>query len=165
MLEALHTVEFQDEAILIKGSRSFAFEKIASRLQKKNHETILEIDLNAMIYNLNVYKSLLPRDTKMMVMVKAFSYGSGAHEIANALQYQQVDYLCVAYADEGVALRTSGIHLPILVMNPEITSFHLLLSTSLNQRFIALKACSLFLKYWRETTRFPIRFTSSWRPE
>jgi alanine racemase len=145
-LDALHTFDFHKEAILIKGSRSFAFEKIASRLQKKNHETILEIDLNAMIHNLNVYKSLLPRDTKIMVMVKAFSYGSGAHEIANALQYQQVDYLGVAYADEGVALRTSGIHLPILVMNPEVTSFQLLLEHQLEPEIYSFRSLFTFLK-------------------
>ena len=145
-LDVLYMFEFQNEAILIKGSRSFAFERIASHLQQKNHETILEIDLNAMIQNLNVYRSMLPRDTKIMVMVKAFSYGIGVHEIANALQYQRVDYLCVAYADEGIALRTSGVHLPILVMNPEITSFDLLLEHQLEPEIYSFRSLFTFLK-------------------
>ena len=145
-MDELHTFEFSNEAILIKGSRSFAFERITGRLQKKYHETILEIDLNAMIHNLNVYRSLLPGNTRIMVMVKAFSYGSGAHEIANALQYQRVDYLCVAYPDEGIALRASGIHLPILVMNPEITSFDLMLEHDLEPEIYSFRSLFSFLK-------------------
>ena len=145
-LDELLSFEFNNEAILIKGSRSFAFESIAGRLQKKNHETILEIDLNAMIHNLNVYRSLLPGNTKIMVMVKAFSYGSGAHEIANALQHQRVDYLCVAYPDEGITLRASGIHLPILVMNPEISSFDLMLEHNLEPEIYSFRSLFSFLK-------------------
>jgi alanine racemase len=128
-LSVLDTQDFRNEAILIKGSRSFRFEKITRRLQQKNHRTLLEIDLNALINNLNVYRS--KTSARIMVMVKAFSYGSGSQEIANALQYQRVDYLCVAYVDEGIVLRDAGIHLPILVMNPEVSGFDLMMDHDL----------------------------------
>ncbi len=123
--------DFKGEAILLKGSRKFQFEKITAFLQEKVHKTILEIDLNSLIHNLNVYRSLLKPDTRIMVMVKAFSYGTGTYEIANALQFQRVDYLCVAFVDEGITLRKSGINLPILVMNPEVASFNLLIDYNL----------------------------------
>jgi alanine racemase len=114
---------FSDSAILIKGARTFAFERISQILQQKAHQTVLEIDLNALTHNLNVFRGLLKMDTKIMVMVKAFSYGSGDVEVARLLQYQNVDYLAVAVADEGVELRKAGIEIPIVVMNPEEHSF------------------------------------------
>ncbi|MDR2906375.1 MAG: bifunctional UDP-N-acetylmuramoyl-tripeptide:D-alanyl-D-alanine ligase/alanine racemase [Bacteroidales bacterium] len=107
------------ETILLKGSRVFAFEKINKYLQQKSHETVMEINLNAMQHNLNYYRSIIKPSTKIMSMVKAFSYGSGSFEISNFLQFNNVDYLTVAYADEGVELRNFGITLPIMVMNPE----------------------------------------------
>ena len=122
-LDQLGASQFNDETILIKGSRSFKFEQISSALQKKSHETILEINLNALVNNLNYFRSKLKPQTKIMAMVKAFSYGSGSYEIANVLQFQKVDYLAVAYADEGIELRKAGITLPILVMSPEEHSF------------------------------------------
>lgn len=122
-LEAIDTSSFMNESILIKGSRKFEFEKIAKRLQEKIHQTVMEIDLNALLENYKVYQSLLQPGTKIMAMVKAFSYGSGSFEVANKLQFQGADYLAVAYTDEGVALRKSGITLPILVMNPDMGSF------------------------------------------
>ncbi|MBN4065844.1 bifunctional UDP-N-acetylmuramoyl-tripeptide:D-alanyl-D-alanine ligase/alanine racemase [Candidatus Amoebophilus asiaticus] len=115
--------DFENEAILIKGARYYGFEKIGKLLQQKDHETVLEISLNAIVHNLNHYQSRLKPDTRIMAMVKAFSYGSGSYEIANILQYHHVDYLAVAYADEGVELREAGITLPIMVMNPEQHSF------------------------------------------
>ncbi|MBN1252858.1 MAG: bifunctional UDP-N-acetylmuramoyl-tripeptide:D-alanyl-D-alanine ligase/alanine racemase [Bacteroidales bacterium] len=115
--------KFSDEAILIKGSRDFGFEKIIELLQKKNHRTQLEINLEALTHNLNYFKSLLNKKTKIMIMVKAFSYGSGSHEIAGFLQHQKVDYLGVAYTDEGIELRKAGINLPIMVMNPDFENF------------------------------------------
>ncbi len=115
--------QFRDSTILIKGARAFTFEKISSRLQQKAHQTVLEIDLNALVHNLNVFKSLLNPSTKILVMVKAFSYGSGDVEIARLLQFQNVHYLAVAVADEGVELRQAGIRIPIIVMNPEEHSF------------------------------------------
>lgn len=94
-----------NESILIKGSRRFEFEKIAKRLQERIHQTVMEINLNSLVHNLKVYQSLLNKKTKTMAMVKAFSYGSGSFEVANKMQFEGIDYLAVAYADEGVALR------------------------------------------------------------
>lgn len=114
---------YRDCILLIKGARTFAFEKISALLQQKAHQTVLEIEMNALVHNLHIFKSLLRPATKIMVMVKAFSYGSGDVEIAKLLQYQDADYLAVAVADEGVELRRAGIRTPIIVMNPEEQSF------------------------------------------
>jgi alanine racemase len=113
---------FKEEAILVKGARVFAFENICKVLHKVSHQTVLEIHLNAIIHNLSVFKSLLAPQTKVMAVVKAFSYGSGSYEIASLLQYYHVDYLAVAYADEGVELKKNGISIPIMVMVPEYSS-------------------------------------------
>lgn len=109
--------------VLVKGARSFGFERVASILAEKTHETILEIDLERLRDNLDYLRSLLDRDTKLMVMVKAFAYGSGAYEIARTLEHYRVAYLAVAYADEGIALREAGITAPIMVLNPEISTY------------------------------------------
>jgi alanine racemase len=122
-LKAFPTMNFREEAILLKGARPFGFERIVKLLQQKTHETVLEINMNALVHNLNYFRSRLRPQTKIMAMVKATSYGSGSHEIANVLQFHHVDYLAVAYTDEGVELRKSGITLPIMVMNPEAQSF------------------------------------------
>ncbi|HEY5326209.1 MAG TPA: Mur ligase family protein, partial [Mucilaginibacter sp.] len=105
MLQNMQPLNFKEETILIKGSRSFEFELISRALVQKAHETVMEINLNALINNLNFYRGKLKPGLKMMAMVKAFSYGSGTFEVANILQYNKVDYLAVAYIDEGVALR------------------------------------------------------------
>jgi len=118
-LQEFNYSTLHNETILLKGARVFEFEKILERLQQKAHETILEINLDALIHNLNYYRSDLNPGVKVMAMVKAFSYGSGGFEIANMLQYYHVDYLTVAYADEGIELRKAGISMPIMVMNPE----------------------------------------------
>jgi len=122
-IKQLKPESFRNEAILLKGARSFEFERILSILELKAHQTILEINLSAMIHNLNYFRSKLKPETKIVVMVKAFSYGSGSFEIANMLEYQKADYLAVAFADEGVTLRQAGISLPIIIMNPEENSF------------------------------------------
>ena len=122
-LKQMDRTLFQDKIILIKGSRLFGFERIARELQLKTHQTLLETDLNAMVYNLNYFRSLLKEGVKTMVMVKALTYGSGTIEIAKLLQYHQVDYLAVAFIDEGVELRQAGIHLPIMVLNPDPSGF------------------------------------------
>ncbi|MGM0473613.1 MAG: alanine racemase [Bacteroidota bacterium] len=114
---------FRDKTILVKGSRKFGFERITRELQLKTHQTVLEIDLNAMVHNLNTFRSLLGEGVKTMVMVKALTYGSGSTEIAGLLQFHQVDYLAVAFIDEGVELRRAGIYLPIMVMNPVPSGF------------------------------------------
>jgi len=123
MLQHLRALNFKEETILIKGSRSFEFESISRELVQKAHETVMEINLNALINNLNFYRAKLKPDVKVMAMVKAFSYGSGTFEVANVLQYNKVDYLAVAYIDEGVALRKTGITLPVMVLNPEASAF------------------------------------------
>ncbi|WP_413666753.1 bifunctional UDP-N-acetylmuramoyl-tripeptide:D-alanyl-D-alanine ligase/alanine racemase [Mucilaginibacter sp. Mucisp86] len=123
LLQQLKALNFKDETILIKGSRSFEFEQISRALAQKAHETVMEINLNSLLNNLNFYKSKLKPGVKVMAMVKAFSYGSGTFEVANMLQYNKVDYLAVAYIDEGVALRQAGIILPIKVLNPEASAF------------------------------------------
>ncbi len=149
--------KFQDQIILVKGARAFQFEKIVNRLQRKVHGTIMEIDLGALIHNLNFFRSRLP-GTKIMVMVKAFAYGSGSTEIANVLQYHRVDYLGVAYADEGIDLRRNNITIPIMVMNPSEESFEQLLAYKLEPEvysfkmlksfidFLKLRPCSVHLK-------------------
>ena len=124
-LKHIHEFNFRDEAILLKGARSFEFEKISRVLQEKAHETVMLINLDAIAHNLAYYRSLLKPSTKIMAMVKAFSYGSGSFEIANMLQFHRADYLAVAYPDEGVELRNAGISLPIMVMNPEPGSYDL----------------------------------------
>ncbi|MEO6916645.1 MAG: alanine racemase, partial [Chitinophagaceae bacterium] len=101
----------------------FQFEQIGRLLEQKVHQTVLEIDQNALLHNLNEYQKFIRPETRLMAMVKAFSYGSGSYEIANLLQFQKVDYLAVAYADEGVDLRKAGITIPIMVMNPEENTF------------------------------------------
>ncbi len=122
---------FQNESILLKGARIFEFEQISQALQQKAHETVLEINLNALVHNLDYYRRQLNAGTKIMAMVKAFSYGSGSFEIANILQYHQIDYLAVAYADEGVELRKAGISAPIMIMNPDEQSYDAILKHSL----------------------------------
>lgn len=139
LLSHLSLDSFQQEAVLVKGARLFGFEKIVQRLQRKIHGTVMEIDLNALVHNLNYFKSLLQPGVKMMVMVKAFAYGSGSEEVANLLQFHKVDYLGVAYTDEGVELRKNQISLPIMVMNPTEESFPLLLDHGLEPEVYSLK--------------------------
>jgi alanine racemase len=122
---------FNNEVILLKGARIFEFELISQALQQKTHETVLEINLNALEHNLNYYRTVINPDTKIMAMVKAFSYGIGSFEVANALQFHRIDYLAVAYADEGVELRKAGITVPIMVMNPDEESFDAIIQHSL----------------------------------
>jgi len=123
LLKDLGKLNLRNEDILIKGSRSFEFERVSRALVQKGHETVLEINLNTLLSNLNFYKSKLKAGVKVMAMVKAFSYGSGTFEVANMLQYNKVDYLAVAYIDEGIALRQGGITLPIMILNPEVSAF------------------------------------------
>jgi alanine racemase len=134
---------FANQTILLKGARVFEFEQINQLLQQKVHETVFEINLNALINNLNYFRSIIKPSTKVMAMVKAFSYGSGSFEIANVLQYHQVDYLAVAYADEGVELRKAGINLPIMVMNPEDHAFDTLIKQNLEPEIFSFRALQL----------------------
>jgi Alr-MurF fusion protein len=154
----LDTIVFENETILIKGSRDFQFEKIVVALEEKTHETVLEINLNAISHNLNFYKSKLKPTTKMMVMVKAFGYGNGGFEIAKLLEHHKVDYLGVAFADEGISLKMSGIQLPIMVLNPESTSFQAIIQHQLEPEIYSLKGLNAFLKIaeQKKLQNFPI---------
>jgi Alr-MurF fusion protein len=138
---------FREEVILLKGARSFRFERIRDALQSKSHDTVLEINLGALVHNLNFFRSLLPKATRIMAMVKASSYGSGNFEIAHVLQYQQVDYLGVAYADEGAELRRAGIRLPIMVMSPEQGAFHTLIESHLEPELYSFSILNDFIRF------------------
>jgi len=137
---------FRSETILIKGSRSFQFEKIVAELEEKTHETVLEINLDAISHNLNFYKSKLKPTTKVMVMVKAFGYGNGSYEIAKLLAHHQVSYLGVAFADEGVELRKAGIKIPIVVMNPENSAFSTMIAYNLEPEIYNIEELNTFLQ-------------------
>jgi alanine racemase len=145
LLNALPGLDLNKEAILLKGARIFAFEHIAAALQLKSHETVLEINLNHLIHNLNYYKTLLPQDVKWMAMVKAFSYGAGTSEIAAILQSNRIDYLAVAYADEGIALRKAGIRVPVMVMSPETESWSSMLEYNLEPEIYSFKTLHAFI--------------------
>ncbi len=135
---------FRDETILLKGARVFGFEAISKIIQQKAHETVLEINLNSIVHNLNYFRSKIKAETKIMAMVKAFSYGSGSFEIANILQFHRVDYLAVAYADEGIELRKAGITMPIMVMNPEEQGYDAMIQYNLEPEIYSFRVLGLF---------------------
>jgi alanine racemase len=145
-LKAVHSIDFNHEIILLKGARKFEFEKISKLLEKRIHETVFEINLNALVNNLNVYRALLKPKVKLMAMVKAFSYGTGSYEIAKVLEFNRVDYLTVAYADEGVTLRKAGIKAPIMVMNPEVSSFDTIIKHNLEPEIYNFSILNELLK-------------------
>lgn len=134
---------FHNQLILLKGARDFGFEKISKVLQEKAHDTILEINLNNLVKNMNYYRSKLNNDTKLMVMVKAFAYGSGNFEVSNVLEFHHTDYLTVAYADEGIELRRKGINLPIVVMTPELNTFDSIIKNNLEPDIYSFRCLSL----------------------
>lgn len=131
--------DFNRETILIKGARPYSFERISDWLSKKSHKTVLEINLDAIERNLNYFRTMLKPETRLMVMLKAFGYGSGSHQVARLLQYNRVDYLAVAYADEGVALREAGITTPVMVMNPDNTALATILDNHLQPNIYDLR--------------------------
>ena len=151
---------FSDEAILLKGGRSFGFEAIAHRLEQKAHDTILEINLNSIVHNLNTYRSMLLPGTKIMAMVKALSYGSGSYEIANMLQFHKADYLGVAYADEAINLRRHGISMPIMVMSPETTAFPNMIRYMLEPEIYSFRLLNEYIEaisnYGDKKTDYPL---------
>ncbi|QXU42939.1 bifunctional UDP-N-acetylmuramoyl-tripeptide:D-alanyl-D-alanine ligase/alanine racemase [Pedobacter sp. D749] len=144
-VEAFPGLQFNHETILVKGARRFEFGRISKLLTQKIHDTVLEIDLNAMVGNLQFYRSKIKPGVKIMAMVKAFSYGSGSFEIANLLQFHKVDYLAVAYADEGIALRKAGITLPIMVMSPEESAFEAIIKHRLEPEIYSVEILNSFL--------------------
>jgi Alr-MurF fusion protein len=152
------TSSFYNEIILIKGARRFGFERVAQLFQEKLHQTVLEINLNALVHNLKEYQKLLQPGTKVMAMVKAFSYGSGGAEIASVLQYHNVHYLGVAYADEGVELVKAGISLPIMVMNAEESSFQAIVDYNLQPVIYSFYLLRQFEGYVKEQglTSYPV---------
>jgi alanine racemase len=155
--EVFPTINFNDETILVKGARRFEFENISKLLTQKIHDTVLEVDLNAVANNLKHYKAKLKPGVKVMAMVKAFSYGSGSFEIANVLQYHKVDYLAVAYADEGIALRKAGINLPIMVMSPEPSAFEAIVKHKLEPEIYNLEVLHGFLNFLpQQTVNYPV---------
>jgi Alr-MurF fusion protein len=157
-LQHFNQANFSNEVILLKGARIFQFEKISALLEQKAHETVLEINLNAIKNNLKVYKQILQPQTKLMAMVKAFSYGSGSFEIANVLQHSSVGYLAVAYTDEGVELRKAGITLPIMVMNAEPKGFENLVKHNLEPEIYSFQILENFNSFLiqQNKTQFPV---------
>ncbi len=153
-----YTQHFFNESILLKGARMFEFEQISLLLEEKIHQTVLEINLSAITHNLKEYQQLLKPGVKLMAMVKAFSYGSGSFEIANLLQFHKVDYLAVAFADEGVELRKAGITLPIMVMSPEESSFENIVQYNLEPELYSFASLNAFIQYLSATgiTEYPV---------
>ena len=135
-----------DEVILIKGARQFGFDHITEQLEQKVHETILEVNLNAVVANLNHYRSLMKPTTKIVCMVKADAYGAGAVEVAKTLQDHRVDYLAVAVADEGVTLRKNGITSNIMIMNPEMTAFKTMFDYELEPEVYSFRLMDALIK-------------------
>ncbi len=148
LLQQLSGKELQESVILVKGARKFGLERVVSALAEKAHQTILEINLDAITENLNFYRNRLGPEVKIMVMVKAFAYGSGSAEVAQLLQFHKVHYLAVAYADEGVTLRKNGIHLPIMVMNTGHADLNKLIQYDLEPEIFELNQLTTFHRYY-----------------
>ena len=157
-LQQFNTDSFNNETILIKGARSFNFDEIVVLLEEKVHETVLEINLDALTSNYNFYKHKLENKTKIMVMVKAFGYGNGGYEIAKQLEHLKVAYLGVAFADEGIALRKAGITTPIMFLNPEISSYNAMIAYNLEPEIYSLSGLTSFIELAKEknSNAYPI---------
>jgi alanine racemase len=158
-MQTLSVQNVHNEAILLKGARPFQLEKISAFLEKKSHDTVMEINLQALIDNVKFYKSKLKPETKMMAMIKANSYGTGSFEIAQTLEHQNIAYLGAAFADEGVELRKAGITLPIIVMNPEQSSYSSIIDFKLEPEIYSIRVLNLFLQSLKEksiTESYPI---------
>ncbi|MDB5252125.1 MAG: alanine racemase, partial [Flaviaesturariibacter sp.] len=149
ILATLRPDSFAGALLLVKGARRFGFERIVNALQTKVHQTVLSINLDALAHNLRAYRGLLQPRTKTMAMVKAFSYGSGSSEIASTLQFHGVDWLGVAYADEGIELRKAGIHLPLMVMNTDEAGFPALVEHGLQPVLFSFPILHEFEAYVR----------------
>ena len=156
--QQFYTLHFHNETILLKGARVFEFEQLSHLLEEKVHQTVMEINLNAITHNLKQYQQLLNPGVKVMAMVKAFSYGSGSFEIANLLQFHKVDYLAVAYTDEGIELRKAGITLPIMVMNAEDVTYDLMVQYNLEPELFSFSILIGFQQYLQQSgiTNYPV---------
>jgi alanine racemase len=144
-LKKFHLLTFNKEAILLKGARLFTFEKVSMLLEQHVHQTVLSINLSSLVHNLNVFRAFAGPDVKLMAMVKAFSYGSGSYEIAHLLQYSGVDYLSVAFTDEGISLRKAGITMPVMVMSPDSTSFDRMIAWKLEPEIFNFHSLRSFI--------------------
>jgi alanine racemase len=144
LIESKHLTDIENQIILLKGARKFEIEKLKDILELRKHDTVLEVNLNAILHNINYHKSLLKPGTKMMAMVKANAYGLGSYEISEFLQHHHIDYLGVAYADEGVELRKKGITTPIVVMNPEQHSYEAIIQYNLEPEIYSFRVLELF---------------------
>jgi len=150
--------EFENELILLKGARRYHFEQISELLEQRIHETVLEVDLDALVHNFNFYKSKISPQTKLVCMVKANGYGAGAVEIAKTLQYHRCEYFAVAVAEEGIELRKEGISTPIIVLNPEVNGFEELFSKDLEPEVYNFRILEAFIREAerRGITNYPI---------
>ncbi len=146
-IEELNVVPFHNEAILLKGARRFQFENIVAQLEEKVHRTVMEINLTALAHNLKQYQQQLQPGTKLMAMIKAGGYGSGSAEVANVLQFHKVDYVAVAYADEGTELRKAGIRLPVMVLNVDEAAFETIIENNLEPELFSFAIISKFDEY------------------
>ncbi|SDM06935.1 bifunctional UDP-N-acetylmuramoyl-tripeptide:D-alanyl-D-alanine ligase/alanine racemase [Chryseobacterium taihuense] len=144
LIESKNLNEIKNQIILLKGARKFEIEKLKDILELRKHDTVLEINLNAILHNINYHKSLLRSSTKMMAMVKANAYGLGSYEISEFLQHHHIDYLGVAFVDEGVELRKKGITVPIIVMNPEQHSYEAVIEYNLEPEIYSFRVLELF---------------------
>lgn len=152
-LDNIHTQGFDNELIVIKGARPFAFERIVYRLEQKVHRTVMEVNLNALRHNLNSYRKCLKPATKILVMVKAEGYGSGSERVAQLLEYQGVDYLGVAYADEGVELRKHGVQVPILVLNTDVSGFDALVRYDLEPDLFSMRHAQAMFEFCKKNKK------------
>ncbi len=159
IIEYFENHYIKDTAILLKGARKFELEKAAAHLETQSHDTILEVNLHSLMMNVNYFKSLLKPETKIVAMVKAASYGTGSFEVAEVLQHYHIDYLAVAYADEGALLREKGIYLPIMVMNPEVSSYDVVIDNKLEPEIYSFRVLDRFIQKLKEKSiseKYPI---------
>lgn len=155
-LRELRPDEFRDETILVKGARAFGFERIVAALSPRVHGTVLDVNLDALVHNLNFFRARLRPTTRLMVMVKAFAYGSGMYEVASLLEFHRVDHLAVAYADEGARLRQHGIRLPILVLNPSPDALALCARFDLEPEVYSVEMLAELLAVWPPDQPAPV---------
>ena len=156
LLENIEQIDIAHSAVLIKGNRESRTERISHRLELKSHTTVLEVNLSAMERNINYFRSLMSPETKLVAMVKASSYGAGETEVAQMLAKQGVDYLAVAFADEGAELRAGGVKLPIVVLNADDNSFDTMVAAHLEPEIYSLRSLDAFAFVARGERSYPI---------
>jgi len=153
-LSAMSQSDFSKELILLKGAPEFGFDRIIEMLEARQHETVLEVNLDALVHNFNFYRSRLKPDTKIVCMLKAFGYGAGSYELAKTLQQQGASYIAVAAHDEGVALREAGITMPIMVLNPKVVNYKALFDNRLEPEVFSFDMCREII---REAQKFDVK--------